>query len=250
MLHRLIPCLLLKGGGLCKTVRFKAPQYVGDPINAVRIFNDKEVDELILLDIDCTKSSTTIPFQLVEEIASEAFMPLCYGGGVQALEDFERLFSSGIEKVAVNTAAVENPSLVARAAAAFGSQSVVVAIDVRTSRLKGRRAHIRSGTVDTGLEPLTLAQQALSAGAGEILLTSIDREGTGNGYDIPLVAELAGAIDAPLMALGGAANLTHCQEAVQAGAAAAAAGSMFVFHGSRRAVLINYPSREERGRLG
>lgn len=250
-LPRILPALLLRNGGLYKTVRFDAPKYVGDPINAVRIFNDKECDELILVDIGATNEGRAIDFDVIAGIASEAFMPMCYGGGVRSLHDFERLFDLGIEKVAVNTAALETPELVKAAAAEFGSQSVVVAIDVRRRRLGGRRVYTRSGTRDTGEQPVDTARRMEDLGAGELLVTSIDHEGTGKGYDVELMQSVAAAVDVPVIANGGAGSMDDIVAVMRdGGVAAAAAGSLFVFQGKHRAVLISYPLPDERERLG
>lgn len=239
---RVIPCLLLKGSGLVKTVKFRKPRYVGDPINAVRIFNDKEVDELIFLDITATVEDRPPPLKKITEIAGECFMPLCYGGGVKSLEDMQAIFSAGVEKIALNTAAIENPDLLASAAARFGSQSLVAAIDVRKTLLGKHQVWTRSGTRNTGRDPVQMARELESRGAGEILLNSIDRDGTRSGYDLDLVERVASSVKVPVVALGGAGGVDDLARAVkQAGASAVAAGSLFVFHGKHRAVLINVP---------
>ena len=242
---RVIPCLLLADGGLYKTTEFGQPKYVGDPINAVRVFNDKEADELILLDIDASKRNTPFDADAVADIVSEAFMPVCFGGGVRSIDDFERAFAVGVEKVSVNTAAVEDPSLVERAAARYGSQSVVVAIDVARHR---RKLEVRThgGTTKTKLDPTTWAQRSEALGAGEILLTSIDRDGTQVGYDVDLIGDVAHAVTVPLIACGGAGSREDLRAGLAAGAAGVAAGSLFVFHGPRRAVLIDYLSETDR----
>ncbi|HEX6860408.1 MAG TPA: AglZ/HisF2 family acetamidino modification protein [Caulobacteraceae bacterium] len=242
---RLIPCLLLKGQGLVKTVRFKDPTYVGDPINAVKLFNDLEVDELVLLDITATREDREPPFERIEEIVSEAFMPICYGGGVTSFEHAQRLFGLGVEKVAVTTAAVERPELIEEMAGAFGSQSVIVGIDVKRNWRGKPKVFTRSGTRDTGLDPVALAKAAAERGAGEILVNAIDRDGVGGGYDLPLIAELSAAVGVPVVACGGAGSLADARKAIDAGASAAAAGSLFVFKGPHRAVLINYPTQAE-----
>lgn len=248
-LARVIPVLLLRSGGLYKTVRFQNPTYVGDPINAVRIFNDKECDELILLDIEATRESREIDFDQVRDVFTEAFMPMCYGGGIRSIDDVEGLFTLGVEKVSLNTAAVEDPGLVELSSERFGAQSIVISIDVKHRRLGGDRVFIRGGAEDSGLDPVDHAKRMEAAGAGEILLTSIDREGTGKGYDSELIRAVAEAVDIPVVANGGAGRMEDLAEVVHdAGAAGAAAGSMFVFHGKHRAVLINYPGLRERRR--
>ena len=239
---RVIPCLLLSGERLVKTVRFKQPTYVGDPINAVKIFNDREVDELMLLDITATRERRDPPFDHLRAIAGECFMPLSYGGGVRAIEQARRLFSIGIEKVVVNTAAVDDPSLLTAIAGEYGSQAVIASIDVKQDWLGRSRVFTRAGTHNTGLSPRQHAETVVAKGAGEILLTSVDRDGTMNGYDLEMVRELSAAVPVPLVACGGAGTVAHLGEAINAGASAVAAGSLFVFTGSRRAVLINYPS--------
>jgi cyclase len=240
---RVIPCLLLRNHGLVKTVRFADPKYLGDPINIVRIFNDKEVDELVFLDITATVDKKEPPYELLERITSECFMPLCYGGGVSDIATMTRLYSMGIEKVALNSSAVENPQLVAAAAEIFGSQSVIVSIDVKKKILGGYEVYTHSGRKATGLTPVQHAQEMARRGAGEILLNSIDRDGMMKGYDLALVRTVASAVDVPVVACGGAATVDDLVAVVNdGGASAAGAGSMFVFQGPHRAVLISYPS--------
>ncbi len=249
-LTRVIPCLLLKGRGLYKTVRFREPRYVGDPINAVRIFNDKGVDELVVLDIVASLEDRGPDLELLRDIASEAFVPLCYGGGVRTVEQFAALFRLGVEKVAVNTGLVEVPGLIAEASRRFGGQSVIASIDVKRTMLGRYRVHVRGGRQATGLDPVTAARQAEDAGAGEILLNSIDRDGTMQGMDLALIRSVADAVSVPLVAVGGAGSIEHIAEAIaQGGASAVAAGSLFVFTGRHRAVLITYPSEAELARL-
>jgi cyclase len=242
---RFIPVLLLRGSGLYKTVKFKDETYVGDPVNAVRIFNDKAVDELILLDIAAHRGDGP-NFSLVADIVSEAFIPLCYGGGVSVLSHFERLFKLGVEKVAVNSAAVGAMELVTQAARVFGSQSVVVGIDVKRTFLGRYERCIRSARVGTKQSALEAARQAESAGAGELLLNSVDRDGTMQGYDLHLVREVAANVRIPVIACGGAASVGDMARAIrEGGAASAAAGSLFLFQGKHRAVLITYPEAVE-----
>jgi cyclase len=243
--RRVIPCLLLRNGGLVKSVKFKDFRYVGDPINAVRIFNDKEVDELVFLDIACRMSGTGPNFELLADITSEAFMPFGYGGGIRDLNDIKKLYAIGVEKVILNTVAETNPRLITQAAEIAGSSGVVVSIDVKKS-LFGRNSIVtHSGTKDTGLDPVQYAKKMEELGAGEIFLNSINRDGTMQGYDIDLINEIASQISIPVVAVGGAGVIRHFREAIQAGASAVGAGSMFVFHGKHRAVLITYPSSEE-----
>jgi cyclase len=239
---RVLPCLLLSGEGLVKTVRFTAPTYVGDPINAVKIFNEREVDELVLLDITATRERRDPSFELLRAIAGECFMPLSYGGGIRTIGHARRLFSIGIEKIVINTAAVETPSLLTAVAEEYGSQAVIASIDVKKDWLGRTRVFTRAGTRNTGLPPQRHAAAVVASGAGEILLTSIERDGTMNGYDVEMIRDLSAAVPVPLVACGGAGTIAHLGEAINAGASAVAAGSLFVFTGSRRAVLINYPS--------
>lgn len=238
---RLIPTLLLRGQGLYKTVRFKSATYVGDPVNAVRIFNEKAVDELILLDIMATKAGGP-NLEHIGDISSEAFVPLCYGGGVSKLEHFEQLFRLGIEKVAVNSAATGGMELVSEAARIFGSQSVVVGIDVRCSMLGRYERYVKGANQNTKQSAVDSARQAEQAGAGELLFYNVERDGTMQGYDIPLVRSVCQAVRIPVIACGGAGSLCDMVRVIrEGGAASAAAGSLFVFQGKHRAVLITYP---------
>lgn len=242
---RVIPCLQLASGGLYKTTRFNDPQYVGDPINAVRVFDGKEVDELVLLDIEATAKNRPVDFGTIEEIVSEAFMPVCYGGGIRSLDDLERVFAVGVEKVAMNTSALVEPDLISLAAERYGSQSVVVSIDVLR---RGNDVFVRNAVDSRSrqLEPVAWAKRCQEQGAGELLLTSVDREGTREGYDLELVSAVASAVSIPIVANGGAGTLDHLRDVLAVGADGAVAGSMFVFQGPRRAVLISYLSPEER----
>jgi imidazole glycerol-phosphate synthase subunit HisF len=240
---RLIPCLLLRGAGCVKTVRFRKPVYLGDPINVVRIFNEREVDELILLDIDACREGRGPRFARLADLASECFMPVCYGGGVRSLGDVERLFAIGIEKVSINTHAVLNPALVEEAVRRFGSQSIVASVDVRKGFFGGRRVVTCGGRRAHALDPVVHAREMERRGAGEVLLNSVDRDGVMRGYDLALVGEVSAAVRVPVVALGGAGSLADAGTVLRAGAAAAAAGSLFCFAGPDREVLINYPDR-------
>jgi cyclase len=242
---RVIPALLLMDGLLYKTVRFKAPRYVGDPRIAVKIFNDKCADELVLLDIRATVQGRGPDFKLIEEIAGECFMPVAYGGGVRDVATANTLFNLGVEKVIVNTAAVETPQLITALSERFGSQSVVGAIDVKRSWLSGMRATTHSGTRAIPRTPVEWARELERLGAGEILLNSVDRDGTYQGYDLEAVKQIAGAVGVPVVACGGAGRIEDCVRAVrEGGASAAAAGSIFVYQGVHRAVLISFPSED------
>jgi cyclase len=242
---RLIPCLLLGDQGCVKTIRFREPTYLGDPINIVRIFNDREVDELVVLDITATPQGRGPRLDLLSDLASECFIPLCYGGGVRSLDDMRKLFAPGVEKVALNSRAAAEPSLVSEAAAAFGSSSVVVAIDVRKNLFGRQKVFTHGGRKGTGRDPVAYAREMAERGAGEIFLNSVDRDGTMEGYDLELIAAVSSAVGIPIIACGGAGRLDHVAGALRAGATAVAAGSLFCFAGPHRAVLISYPERAE-----
>jgi cyclase len=232
-----------------KTVRFKEPRYLGDPVNAVRILNEKEVDELVFLDIAASPEGRGPDEQIIGELASECFMPLAVGGGITSVEQMRRLLRLGVEKVIVCTAAVENPPLVAAGAAELGSQSVVVALDVRRKLFGSYEVVTRCGTRRTGKEPVALAKEMEQQGAGEILVNAIDRDGTMSGYDVELTRRVADAVSVPVIACGGAGKLDDLVEVARDGnAAGVAAGSLFVYHGPHRAVLISFPSQAELAR--
>lgn len=242
---RAIPCLLLQGEGLVKTIRFSEPRYVGDPINAVKLFNDLQADELMILDIAAARGHREPDFARVADIVSEAFMPIGYGGGVRTVDHARRLFALGIEKVVITSAAAEDPTLVAKLAGEFGSQSIVGGIDVKRDWRRRPRVMAHGGAARTSHEVVAFARQLEANGAGELLLMAIDRDGTRDGYDLALIGEVTAAVGIPVVACGGAGRLEHLAAAVGAGAAAAAAGSLFVYTGARQAVLINYPSAAE-----
>jgi cyclase len=244
--QRVIPCLLLRKAGLYKTVQFKDPKYVGDPINAVRIFNEKEVDELIFLDIEASVAGRSPDLSMLKSIAGECFMPLCYGGGVKSLQDIEKILKVGVEKVSVNAALVEHPDFVREATRIHGSSTIVAAIDFKRSLFGKTTAWIRSGTVNTGKPLLDMARYAEDLGVGEILLNSIDRDGTMKGYDVEVIRSVTDAVRVPVIVCGGAGSLEHLHGAIHEGrASAVAAGSFFVFVGRHRAVLITYPSQAD-----
>lgn len=239
---RVIPVLLHAGGGLIKPRAFRGDDYVGDPINVLRIFNDKEVDEVFVIDV----AARSPDFAAIETWASECFMPFGYGGAIRTFEDAQRVFGAGVEKVCLQSSAIEPPHrLVTEIARAYGSQAVVVAIDARKRLFGGYRAMTHRGRRSTGRSPLALAQSLESAGAGEILLTRVEREGTGRGYDLELTAAVARGVTIPVIAHGGAARVEDFRAAVDAGASAAAAGTMFVFQGKHRAVLVQFPDPAE-----
>jgi cyclase len=243
---RVIPCLLVQNGGLVKTIKFDKPTYVGDPINAIKIFNEKEVDELIVVDITATAEKRKPNLSYIQKLASECFMPLCYGGGVQSIEDIKALMFAGVEKVAINSYAFENHKFIEQAALSFGSSTIVISIDVKKDFFGRYRVFTKNGTFNTKLHPTDYAKQMADLGAGEIFLNSIDKDGLLSGYDIELIEQVASKISIPLISCGGAHKVEDFTKAVQIGhASAVAAGSMFVFHGKHRAVLINFPEQKE-----
>lgn len=241
---RVIPVLLLRGQGLVKTVKFKESKYIGDPINAVRIFNEKEVDELVFLDIAATREGRGPDFELLSKITGEAFMPMAYGGGVSTLEQVRHIFELGFEKVIVNSAAYENLTLISEAVATFGSQSIIGCVDVRKTLLGRYELYSNSAQVKRKASLLEHLAALTQSGVGEILINSIDRDGTMEGYDIKLLHQVSSSVTVPIVACGGAGNINHLAQAVRDGnVSAVAAGSLFVFMGPHKAVLINYPDR-------
>jgi cyclase len=242
---RVIPCLLLRDAGLVKTHKFARPKYVGDPINAIRIFNDKEVDELMVLDIDASRERREPNYDLIEQFAGECFMPLCYGGGIRTAEQATRLFGLGVEKICLQTAVLDDPAIISRLAERFGSQSVVACVDVKRN-WRGKRRLFRAASGDTVKQPwVDYVRAVAAAGAGEIVVNAVDRDGTMSGMDLELIREASAAVTVPLIAMGGIGSLADIRAAVEAGASAVAAGAFFVFHGPHRAVLITYPSYRE-----
>jgi len=249
---RIIPCLLLKEGLLVKTIQFQNPCHIGEPIYAIKIFNDYEVDELMIVDIMVSRGENKnilknkIPLDLISKISDESCMPVTYGGGIQSINDLKALFNAGIEKACINSCAIENPSFIREAAREFGSQSIMVALDIKQHPDGTYEVFTHGGTVPLHVDPITCAIQMAQQGAGEILLNSIDRDGTMQGYDIPLIRTVTSAVNIPVIALGGARTMDDFSKVLhEGGASAAAAGSMFVYFGRKRAVLINYPSRDE-----
>ncbi|WP_345971565.1 AglZ/HisF2 family acetamidino modification protein [Sulfurimonas sp. HSL1-6] len=247
---RVIPVLLLHNKGLVKTVRFKDPKYVGDPINAIRIFNEKEVDELIFLDIDASKDHREPDYALIESFASECFMPVCYGGGITNVEQIRKIFSLGIEKVALNSSALRDKDLIREASQLFGAQSIIVAVDVKRN-LWGRYQIYRHA--DKGVQKgdlLAYLREVEALGAGEVFLNSVDMDGMQKGYDMTLLQTIRDVISVPVIVCGGAGQLSDFKAAKElGGASAVAAGSFFVFQGKHRAVLITYPKYEELEKL-
>jgi cyclase len=240
-----VPVLLVDNGSLVKTVRFKKPTYVGDPVNNVRLFSEQGADELIVLDIAAGPAGRPPDRQTVRALAGEAFMPVAYGGGVRTLADAQGIFELGIEKVVLGAAAVDNPGVIDQIARRFGAQSVVVCIDVARRRLGPPRVVTSRGTRRAPLAPDELARQVVDRGAGEVLVQSVDRDGTMSGYDLETISAVAGSVSVPVIACGGAGSLADLKAAVTSGGASAvAAGSLFTFHGRHRAVLINYPGED------
>ncbi len=248
---RIIPCLLVHNKGLIKTVNFRAPKYIGDPINAVRIFNEKEVDELMVLDIDATSHNVEPDFRMIENLAAECRMPLCYGGGVKTVRQAQRIIGLGVEKVAISSAAVESPNLVSEIAEQIGSQSVCVVIDIKKKIIDGNyEVWTHNGKKKTGKCPIKFAIQLEKFGVGEVIVNSIDNDGIMEGYDLSIVEKIRKKITIPMTVLGGAGSLKDIGQLIsQYGIIGAAAGSLFVFKGIYRAVLINYPNRREKDAL-
>ena len=247
---RIIPCLLVREQGLVKTQRFGTAKYVGDPINAVRIFNEKEVDELMVLDIDATAMKRAPDYRMIENLAAECRMPLCYGGGVRDVEQARRIIGLGVEKVALGSAAVENPGMLAGLAGTVGTQSVVAVLDVKRTAGGEYEVLTANGSRRTGKGPAEVAAECERFGAGEIVVNSIDRDGEMTGYDLDLARLVRSATTVPLTVLGGDGTLKHVAELIAAlGVVGAAAGSLFVFKGKYRAVLINYPNPGEKDDL-
>ena len=243
---RVIPSLLLKDRGLVKTVKFNKPKYIGDPINAIKIFNDKEADELMFLDIQASKLRREPDYDLIAEITGECFMPLSYGGGIRNIEQIRKLLFMGVEKVVLNSYAFENPSFIKQATDVFGSSTIVVSIDVKKDWLGRTYVYSYNGEKKTAYNPVEAALLMEKMGAGEIVVNSIDRDGTMEGYDITLIKSIADAVGVPVIALGGASKISDFSDVIYLGnASAAAAGSMFVFHGNHQAVLITYPTSKE-----
>lgn len=243
---RIIPVLLLMNEGLYKTVGFKNPAYVGDPINTVKIFNEKEADELVLVDISASRDKKPINYKKIAEIAGEAFMPMAYGGGITNFDDACHVFDAGFEKVIINSAAIKNPDLLGTIARVYGSQAVVVSIDVKPNWLGKNKVFALSGTQNANLSPDVYARQVEAAGAGEIFLQAIHKDGSWSGYDIPLIKSVSEAVNIPVVACGGAGNISDFKKAVvDGGASAVAAGSMFVYQKKGMGVLITFPSGDE-----
>jgi cyclase len=247
---RIIPSLLYHNKGLVKTVNFKSPKYVGDPINAVRIFNEKEVDELAFFDIDATVLNKEPDYSLIEKLANQSRMPLCYGGGVKTIEQAQKIFGLGIEKIALSSSVIQNPKLISNIADRVGSQSVIVVLDVKKKLIGGYEVYTHNGKKSTGINPFKFALEAEKLGAGEIIINSIDQDGVMKGFDMNLIDKISESISIPMTVLGGAGSVLDIEKVIHKhGVIGVAAGSLFVFKGPYKAVLINYPTQEEKNKL-
>lgn len=247
---RIIPCLLVHDKGLVKTVQFKNSKYVGDPINAVRIFNEKEVDELMVLDIDASVENREPDYKMIEYLAAECRMPLCYGGGIKSAEQAQRIFNLGVEKIAISSAIINNEALIKEIGDIVGVQSVVVVLDVKKKLLGGYEVYINNGKKGTGKNPVQYARHLQDLGVGEIVINSIDQDGQMKGFDMTLIQKIREVLHIPLTVLGGAGSLNDIQTVIDRfGVLGVSAGSLFVFKGIYKAVLINYPAREEKEKL-
>lgn len=242
---RVIPTLLLDSNGLYKTTKFKNPKYVGDPINAVMIFNNKEVDELILLDYTATNENRIPSFDIIKDIVSEAFMPIGYGGGINCLKHIEKLFKIGIEKVILNSSAFSNQSILTESIKIFGSQSIVVSIDYKKDFFGINTIYTHGGKQKQKLDLACACKYFQELGVGEIIINSIDREGTMTGYDISTISKISNELLIPVIASGGAGDISHLVDGVKAGASAVAAGTMFIFQGIHKAVLLSYITSDQ-----
>ena len=247
---RIIPCLLVHEKGLVKSVNFKNHKYVGDPINAVRIFNEKEVDELMVIDIDASVENREPDYKMIENLAMECRMPLCYGGGVKTVEQAQRIFSLGVEKIAISSAIIEDPAFITRMAEKVGTQSVVAVLDVKKKLLGGYEVYTHNGKKKTGKNPVEFAKELEKLGIGEIVINSIDNDGVMKGYDLSIIEKIRDAVSIPMTVLGGAGSLEDIKQLIKKfGIIGASAGSLFVFKGVYKAVLINYPTRQEKDTL-
>lgn len=245
LMPRIIPCLLIDDGGFVKTTRFGKPDYVGDPVNVINLFNRFEVDEIVILDISATRQKRKPDFDLIRDLASECWVPLSYGGGLNDIDDIQKIFSIGIEKVVLNSAAYRSPDLIRRAADIYGSQAIVGSIDVKPNLLGKHGVYIESGKEKIPLSPVEYAKQLEANGVGELFLNAIHRDGTWQGYDLGIINEIVHSVDIPVIAIGGAGSREDLRQPLAAGASAVAAGSIFVYKGAEKGVLINFPLRPE-----
>jgi cyclase len=244
---RIIPCLLIHNKGLVKTVNFKNPQYIGDPINTVRIFNEKEVDELAIFDIDASVLNKDPDLELLKKIANQSRMPICYGGGVKSVEMAQKIFALGIEKIAVSSIAIQNPKLLPEIANRVGSQSLIAVVDIKRKLFGGYEIYIHNGKIKTGLEPVNFIKYLENLGIGEVIINSIDNDGMMNGFDFNLIDKVIEGLSIPLTIVGGAGSIIDIEKAIQRyGLLGVGCGSLFVFKGPYKAVLINYPSIKEK----
>lgn len=243
--RRIAPCLLLSGRKLVKTVKFDSPKYIGDPINAVKIFNDKEVDEIMILDIEASLNGKPPQFEYLEEVVTESFVPISYGGGIRSMSDIDRILHMGIEKVCLHSINASGLGLIQEASAKYGAQSVVGVIDVKKTFFGGNEIYFKNKKLKSKMPVAEYAMALQEAGAGEILLNSVDRDGTYKGFDTDLIQQISSLLKVPLIAVGGAGSHEDLKQAFKAGASAVSAGSLFVYHGPHKAVLINYPTREQ-----
>ncbi len=247
---RIIPSLLVHEKGLVKTVRFKNPKYVGDPLNAVKIFNEKEVDELAVFDIDATVLGLEPDYDLIEKLANQSRMPICYGGGVKTVEQAQKIFGLGIEKIALSSSVINNPNLISKISERVGAQSVIVVLDVKKKIFGGYEIYTHNGKKNTGINPINFAAKAQKLGAGEIIINSIDNDGMMNGYDYKIIDSIRNQITLPLTVLGGAGSLEDIKEVIKKyNIIGVAAGSLFVFKGPYKAVLINYPDKKIKNQI-
>ena len=241
---RIIPSLLVHDKGLVKTVKFKNPKYVGDPINAVKIFNEKEVDELAVFDIDATVLGREPDYGLIEKLANQSRMPICYGGGVKTVEQAQKIFGLGIEKIALSSSVINDPKLISKISERVGSQSVIVVLDIKKKLLGGYEIFTHNGKQSTGIDPVSFAVKAQGLGAGEIIINSIDKDGMMKGFDMNIISKIREVVTIPITVLGGAGNINDIKKVINKyGIIGVAAGSLFVFKGKYKAVLINYPDR-------
>jgi imidazole glycerol-phosphate synthase subunit HisF len=247
---RITPCLLIRDKGLVKTKQFKPYRYIGDPINAVRIFNEKEADEIIVLDIDATANNLTPDFSMIKKLAAECRMPICYGGGIKSVQHAEQIIALGVEKIAISSAFIDTPSMVADIASKIGSQSVVVILDVKKNFFGKYEVFVNNGLKGTKKTIVDMARLAVDYGAGEVVVNSIDNDGVMGGYDLVLAQKLRDSVNVPISIMGGAGNLQDMKQLFNiCGVVGAVAGSLFIFKGALKAVLINYPSSIEKDSL-
>lgn len=243
---RLIPCLLLKNRSLVKTTKFKNFKYIGDPSNTVKIFNELEVDEIMIFDIDASKKNNAPNFELIKDLSSECFMPLSYGGGINSIDHAKKLFDLGVEKIALNSSAINQPNLINQLSKIYGSQAIIGSIDVKRNLFGNRQVWSCSGLINTKKDPVKWALELEDRGVGEIFLTSIDNEGTWNGFDLDIIRRMSQSIYIPLVAHGGAGNLNHIKDAIDiSGASAVGIGNMVVYQKKNMGVLVNFPDKEK-----